>query len=263
MTPTKAVEKPPESHYLTHFPKHLGCESCFKTKTQKKPHRRKGEDPKFMPLPKPMKFGDIITADHLSFGKRDRSQRGDRFAHGVLDRYSGWIDCFPAPTKDTESVKAAMQEFLRSDDKVENFWTDNAPELAQAARELNYRHHRPADNRPQSNGVAERAMRRILEGTRSTLHRSGMDHAYWHLAMRCFCANSNFTDPWGPTAYTPHELRFNKRKFKDKTIPYGAEVDYLPTSAAEVELQRKAGPRMLKGICVGYKLNPGGVWSGE
>ncbi len=178
VTPTKVIEKPPESHYLTHFPKHLGCESCFKTKTLKKPHRRKGENPKVMPLPKPMKFGDIITADHLSFGKRDQSQRGDRFAYGVLDRYSGWIDCFPVQTKDAESVKAAMQEFLRSDDKVENFWTDNAPELAQAARELGYRHHRSADNRPQSNGVAERAMRRILEGTRSTLHRSGMDHAY-------------------------------------------------------------------------------------
>ncbi|MDP7559482.1 MAG: hypothetical protein QF745_02965 [Planctomycetota bacterium] len=109
VTPTKVVEKPPASHYLTHFPKHLGCESCFKTKTQKKPHRRKGDDPKTMPLPKPIKFGDIITADHLSFGKRDQSQRGDRFALGVLDRYSGWIDCSPTPTKDAESVKAAMQ----------------------------------------------------------------------------------------------------------------------------------------------------------
>ncbi len=67
----------------------------------------------------------------------------------------------------------------------------------------------------------------------------------------------------GPSAYTPHDLRFNKRKFKDKSIPYGAEVDYLPTSATEVELQQKAGPRMLKGIFVGYKLNPGGAWGGE
>ena len=35
VTPTKTVEKPPADHYLTHFPKHLGCESCFKAKTQK------------------------------------------------------------------------------------------------------------------------------------------------------------------------------------------------------------------------------------
>ncbi len=32
VTLTKIIEKPPEPHYLTHFPKHLGCESCFKTK---------------------------------------------------------------------------------------------------------------------------------------------------------------------------------------------------------------------------------------
>ena len=118
MTPTKTVEKPPADHCLTHFPKYLGCESCFKAKTQKKPHRRKGDDPKIVPLPKPLNFGDTIAADHLSFGKRDQSQRGDRFALGVLDRYSGWIGCFPTATKDAESVKAAMQEFLRSDDKV-------------------------------------------------------------------------------------------------------------------------------------------------
>ncbi len=36
VTPTKTVEKPPAPHYLTHFPKHLGCESCFKTKTEEK-----------------------------------------------------------------------------------------------------------------------------------------------------------------------------------------------------------------------------------
>ena len=132
-TPSKTIEEPTESHYLTDFPKHRGCESCFKAKTQKKPHRRKGDDPKIMPLPKPLKFGDTITADHLSFGKRDQSQRGDRFALGVLDRYSGWIDCFPTATKDAESVKAAMQEFLRSDDKVDFFLTHNAPEFAQAA----------------------------------------------------------------------------------------------------------------------------------
>ena len=35
VTPTKTVEKPPASHYLTHFSKHLGCESCLKTKTKK------------------------------------------------------------------------------------------------------------------------------------------------------------------------------------------------------------------------------------
>ncbi len=73
----------------------------------------KGDDPKIMPLPKPLKFGDTITADHLSCGKRDQSQRGDRFALGVSDRYSGWIDCFPIPHKDADSVKAAMQEIFK------------------------------------------------------------------------------------------------------------------------------------------------------
>ncbi len=100
------------------FPSIWDASHASKLRLRKKPTQEESDDPKFVPLPKPIKFGDTITADHLSFGKRDQSQRGDRFALGVLDRYSGWIDCFPAATKDAESVKAAMQEFLRSDDGV-------------------------------------------------------------------------------------------------------------------------------------------------
>ena len=156
-----------------------------------------------MPLPKPWNFEDTITANHLSFNKRDRLQRGDRFALGVQDRYTGWIDGFPALDKSAEGVKAAMLEFLSSADKVQNCWTDNAPELGQAARELGYRHHRSTDNRPQSNGVAERCTRRILEGTRVCLEKSGRDHAYWHMAMRCFCHNRNFRDIRNPSGMGP------------------------------------------------------------
>ena len=79
--------------------------------------------------------------------------------------------------------------------------------------------------------------------------------------MRCFCHNRNFRDIW-KDGKTPYELRFRK-KFADLCIPFGAKVHYLQTSAAETELQRKAGPRMLEGVFVGYKLTPGGCWHGE
>ena len=36
----KASSPPPPSHYLTHFPKHPGCETCIRTKTIRKQHRR-------------------------------------------------------------------------------------------------------------------------------------------------------------------------------------------------------------------------------
>ena len=35
LCPARSVEKPPEHHYLTHFPKHPGCESCQLSKAMK------------------------------------------------------------------------------------------------------------------------------------------------------------------------------------------------------------------------------------
>ena len=101
------------------------------------------------------------------------------------------------------------------------------PELISASRVLGYRHHLSTENRPQSNGVAERNMRRILEGIRAALHDSGLSRRYWHLAMRCYCALHNFVDVW-KLDKTPHELRFNS-KFKGKLIPSGFKVYYMPT----------------------------------
>ncbi len=120
VTPARPCDIPPDDRYPTHVPKHTGCDTCFKAKTQKKAHENEGkrDDPEHMPLPRPWNFGDTITADHLSFNKRDRSQRGDRFALGVQDRYTGWIDGFPALDKSAEGVKAAMLEFLSSADEV-------------------------------------------------------------------------------------------------------------------------------------------------
>ena len=139
-----------------------------------------------------------------------------------MDRYTGWTDSFPSVCKSAETNAAAFLQFAASSDKSENWWTDNAPELVAACRALGYRHHLATENRPQSNGVAERNMRRILEGTPAALHDSGLSKRYWHLAMRCYCALHNFVDVWKHDK-TLYELRFN-RKFKGQLIPFVSKV---------------------------------------
>ena len=63
---------------------------------------------------------------------------------------------------------------------------DNAREYLDAANQLGIIYGTRDANRPQSNGVAERAVRSILEGTRSVLFQSGLPHCYWAEAAECF-----------------------------------------------------------------------------
>jgi hypothetical protein len=52
---SKASSPPPPSHYLTHFHKHPVCETCIRTKTVRKQHRRQQlDDPTTMKLPLPI-----------------------------------------------------------------------------------------------------------------------------------------------------------------------------------------------------------------
>ena len=100
----KASSPPPPSHYLTHFPKHPGCETCIRTKTVRKQHRRQQrDDPSAMKLQLPITFGSIIVADHLKFNPRDEAVGGRNYALGIMDRYTGWTDGFPSVGKSTES----------------------------------------------------------------------------------------------------------------------------------------------------------------
>ena len=119
----------------------------------------------------------------------------------------------------------AVCRFIRQN---RDCWIDNAPELVSACRVLGYRHHLSTENRHQSNGVAERKIRRILEGTRAVLHDSGLSRRYWHLVMRCHCALHNFVDVW-KLDKTLYELRFNGT-CNGQLIPVGSKVYCMPTA---------------------------------
>ena len=73
----------------------------------------------------------------------------------------------------------------------------------------------------------------------------------------------NVSEPATSTdATTPCQLR-HKANFKGKIIPFGALVQYKPSSKRETELLSKFGSKMLPAIFVGYHLHSGGRWSGD
>ena len=54
-------------------------------------------------------------------------------------------------------------------------------------KELGFPYDTSTPHRPQTNGVAERAVRRIKEGTSRALTQSGFSNDWWAEAMKTFC----------------------------------------------------------------------------
>ena len=74
------------------------------------------------------------------------------------------------------------------------------------------------DHRSETNGITERAMRKVKEGTSAVLLQSGLDEKRWADSMECFTYLRNIQDllSYGKT---PYERRFGE-PFKGPTVRF-------------------------------------------
>ena len=142
---------------------------------------------------------------------------------------------FACKGKTAELTKQAFERFLGPQTKAQHVYTDGSKEFLKALAELCVSHDTSTPYRPQTNGVAERAVRRVKEGASCTLVQSGWNNEWWADAMACYCFLRNVVDfcvhagshvPVA-TAKAAYEHRFGE-PFQSPIIPFGAEVLYLP-----------------------------------
>ncbi len=115
-------------HLMTHHPKNSYCPTCCIAKVQRAPHRRKHHK-YWKGKPRPDKFGDQITADHIiAYSERSRGVTGHQAAVVFGDRATGWFDGFPLIGKTTPDTTDALLRFTGSD-QIKRAWSDNSPEL--------------------------------------------------------------------------------------------------------------------------------------
>ena len=77
--------------------------------------------------------------------------------------------------KTAEQTLAALRDCRGNGPAVQMVYTDNSPELIKAVRDFGAAHGVAVPHRPQTNGVAERAVRAVVEGARTLLDQAGMD----------------------------------------------------------------------------------------
>ena len=240
---------------MTHHPKNIYCVTCCLAKVQRSPHRRKQIAKFWRGKPLPEMFGDQITADHIvAYSERARGVTGDCSAAVFGDRATGWFEGIAIQGKTILDTTYAMRAFAGSE-TVKRGWADNSPELIATFAQMGILHDLSTQGRPQSNGRAERLVRRCMDGAKTLNLQAGLPGAYWPYSMRHYCFAQNIAIVGGDSSWNK---RHQQGHFPGRSIPFGCLVDFKPQPDV-AELLPKGSPDAVPGVFLGMKLLPGGI----
>ena len=163
--------------------------------------------------------------------KKCESRNNHSYAVVVQDLATQWIQSYPCRTKTSQETQRSLQKFLEPDWKLQVIYTDNSLEFGKACEDLSRNHCTSKPHRSETNGIAERAVRRVKEGTSALLLQSGLNESWWADSMECYTYLRNVTDLLSD-GKTPYERRFGQ-PFNGPIIPFGSLVEYHPITAKD------------------------------
>ena len=150
---------------------------------------------------------------------------------------------------------------LEAERKPKVIYTDNSLEFGKSCEDLSWNHCTSTPHRSETNGIAERAVRRVKEGTSAVFLQSGLHESWWADSMECYTYLRNVTDLLSD-GKTPYERRFGQ-PFKGPIIPFGSLVEYHPITAKDQSRIHQFGKKVLPGLFLGYALYAGKFWKGD
>ena len=133
--------------------------------------------------------------------------------------------------KTSQETQRSLQNFLEPDRNPKVIYTENSLEFGKACEDLSWNHCTSTPHRSETNGIAERAVRRVKEGTSAVLLQSGLNENWWSDSMECYTYLRNVTDLLSD-GKTPYERRFGQ-PFKGPIVPFGSLVEYHPVTAKD------------------------------
>ena len=145
--------------------------------------------------------------------------------------------------------------------KPKVIYTYNSLEFGKACEDLSWNHCTSTPHRSETNGIAERAVRRVKEGTSAVLLQSGLNESWWADSVECYTNLRNVTDLL-TDGKTPYERRFGQ-PFEGPIVPFGSLVEYHPKTAKDRSRIHQFGKKVFPGLFLGYALYAGGIWKGD
>ena len=124
-----------------------------------------------------------------------------------------------AKTKTYQEAKWSSQKFLEPNWKPKVIFTDSSLEFGKACEDISWNHSTSTPHRTQTNGIAERAVRRVKEGTSAVLLQSGLNESWWADSVECYTSaehsrslnwweDSTGKTLWGTIYRTNHSVWF-------------------------------------------------------
>ena len=173
----------------------------------------------------------------------------------VQDLATQWIQYYPCKTKTSQEAERSSQKFLEPITKPKFIFTDNSWFFGKAGEDLSWHHCMSTPHRSKTNGIAERAVRRIQKE---------------HLR---YCCNRDWTKiggriPWNVTATceifrTDCLMRKHHTKgdfgepFKGPRLFHFSLVENFSISTKDQSRIHQFGKKVLPGISLGYVLYAG------
>ena len=96
----------------------------------------------------------------------------------VQDLATQWIQSYPCKTKTSQETQRSLQKFLGPDGKPKVIYIDSSLDFGKACEGLCWNHCKSTPHRSYTNGIAERAVRRVKEGTSAVFLQSGLNESW-------------------------------------------------------------------------------------
>ena len=161
----------------------------------------------------------------------------------------------------SQETQKSLLKFLQPTRKPKVIDTDSSSEVGKSCEDLSWNHCTSTPHRSETNGIAERAVRRVKEGTSAVLLQSGLNENWWADSMECYCDLQNIQDLLSDEK-TSYERRFGK-PCKGPIIPSGSLVEYYPKTANDRSRIHQFGKKVFPGLFLVYALYAVRIWKGD
>ena len=146
-------------------------------------HKLQGQHNSESHIRRASKFGDIITADRKVFNAGGESLNDQRHAIVVRVLATQWLQSYPCRTKTSQESARNLRQFLDHEENPKVIYTDNSLEFGKASEDLQWNH---CTSRTETNGIAERTVRRVEEGASFILLQSRLYEQWWAESVECY-----------------------------------------------------------------------------
>ena len=169
------------------------------------------------------KYGDLITAEHKVLNEGRESRNNHRYAVVEQVLATQWNPSYPCHKAETShETERSLSKFLEPSHRPKVVKTDNSMAFGKACEHLSWNHRTSSAHRSERNGIAERAVRRVEEGSSALLLQPGLNERWWSDSMECCCYLRNAKDLLADRK-TSNERRF-REPIKGPMIPFGATI---------------------------------------